>query len=78
MNSAKVARISEVEPFDALAGLMEMFSGGLSPGSITAQRSAAGTGSGNGATFLGANKNPADVNLRGFRMVEAEVGIEPA
>ncbi|MCE0780230.1 hypothetical protein [Pseudomonas sp. NMI542_15] len=28
MNSAKVARISEVEPFDALAGLMEMFSGG--------------------------------------------------
>lgn len=39
MNSAKVARISEVEPFDALAGLMEMFSGGLSPGSITAQRS---------------------------------------
>ncbi|AGN82999.1 hypothetical protein L483_21580 [Pseudomonas putida H8234] len=41
MNSAKVARISEVEPSDALAGLMEMFSGGLSPGSITAQRSAA-------------------------------------
>jgi hypothetical protein len=76
MNSAKVARISEVEPFDALAGLMEMFSGGSVPDQ--SPRSAAGTGSGNGAAFLGANKNPADVNLRGFRMVEAEVGIEPA
>lgn len=30
-------------------------------------------------SFLAAKeKNPADVKLRGFRMVEAEVGIEPA
>jgi hypothetical protein len=28
--------------------------------------------------FRPSKKNPADVNLRGFRMVEAEVGIEPA
>ncbi|AFK71733.1 hypothetical protein YSA_09170 [Pseudomonas putida ND6] len=28
--------------------------------------------------FWRTKKNPADVNLRGFRMVEAEVGIEPA
>ncbi len=28
--------------------------------------------------FLRTKKNPADVNLRGFRRVEAEVGIEPA
>ncbi|WPK02515.1 hypothetical protein R6U79_09785 [Pseudomonas putida] len=28
--------------------------------------------------FKPTKKNPADFNLRGFRMVEAEVGIEPA
>jgi len=28
--------------------------------------------------FWRTKKNPADVNLRGFRIVEAEVGIEPA
>ncbi len=30
------------------------------------------------SAFLTHKENPADVNLRGFRMVEAEVGIEPA
>ncbi|WP_207268615.1 hypothetical protein [Pseudomonas sp. GW460-LB5] len=78
MNSAKVARISEVEPFDALAGLMEMFSGGGGQSRINHRAAQRAQDPETVRLFLGANKNPADVNLRGFRMVEAEVGIEPA